>query len=286
MATIAIFNSKGGVGKSTLAVNLAWEACQSGYRVLLWEVDGQGDSSWLLQDRPGKARLSPLAMSETTKIAELVQPSLYQGLSLVFADPDIRQTDNFFRAAARYQRLAHIFAELEKEHDLIILDCPTGFGEANQTILQFANLILVPITPSALAMRGFLRIRDFLVRHRGSHPPMLPVYSLVDGRRKRHRDALAEEPGWPIIPMLSEIEQVFERRQPLGVFAPKGKGRAAVARLWQGIHAKLRQMRVIRTLPGGGESAPVLRAQPVSLPARPRPGARAWPRYLPEALRP
>ncbi|MET0362818.1 MAG: ParA family protein [Sphingobium sp.] len=249
MATIAIFNSKGGVGKTTVAVNLAWEAARAGYRTLLWEIDEQGDSSWILgNDRPLPRPNMAALMNDLRHVRQYVRPSQLPGLSVIAGDTDLRRTDNFFVQFARQQRLNRMVEGMKEEYDVIILDCAPGFSDANRKILLMVDLIVVPIIPSALSLRGMLRIRDFLTQNRGHHPPMLPVFSMVDRRRKTHNSALSAHPEWPVIPMASEIEQMTEQKAPVEKIAPDGVGARVFHLLWLGVERKLRSMLVIKTM--------------------------------------
>lgn len=283
MATLAVFNPKGGVGKTSLAVNLAFEAAHAGFRTLLWEVDEQADSQWLLSetpDRPG--RVPPHWVPGAVDVQTLAEPTRFDRLSLLSSDRCMRRTDNWFADMAHSQRLARLFAGLEADFDVIVLDCPPGFSDANRTIMQFVHLVVVPTIPAPLALRGLHRVRDFMVRHRGTHPPMLPVYSMLDRRRTLHRKAAAEHPDWPVIPMRSDIERMTEQRAPLGICAPNSASRHAFQNLWNGIQRKMATMRVIRSLVTGQTAAPT------ALPAmrrinRPRPGSPLWPAYQPDS---
>ena len=68
---------------------------------------------------------------------------------------------------------------------------------------------------------------------------MLPVLSMVDRRRSLHRAAMEANPGWPVIPWSSAIEQCAVRRAPVGTFARSSPGARCIAALWQGIERKL-----------------------------------------------
>lgn len=283
MATLAVFNPKGGVGKTSLAVNLAYEAAHAGFRTLLWEVDEQGDSHWLLNARAERpARHAPHWVPGVLKVETLIEPTRIERLSLLAADDCMRRTDNWFADMAHGQRLARLFVALEADFDVIVLDCPPGLSEANRTIMQFVHLVVVPTVPAPLALRGLHRVRDFLLRHRGAHPPMLPVFSMLDKRRKLHRAAMDEHPDWPVIPMRSDIERMTERKAPLGITAPNSPSRHAFQSLWAGIQRKMAAMRVIRSLVTGQTAAPT------PLPAtrrvnRPKPGSLLWPAYQPDS---
>lgn len=255
MAVVAVYNSKGGVGKSTFAMNLAWESARQGHRTLLWELDEQGDSSWMLSpDNWHKPTDAKQFLLGSRNLLEQIHASKFDRLSLLDGDPNIRSTENFLVAFSRQQRLSKLFAELEENFDVILIDCPPGLNEANRKVMLFTHLVVVPVIPSPLAERGLLKIRKFMTLHRGHHPPILPIFSMVDRRRKMHNLALNENPDWPVINMASEIEQMTHRKLPIGAFAPGSRSGLAFARLWKGIERKLLELVVLRTMPNMNES--------------------------------
>lgn len=271
MATLAIFNGKGGVGKTTIALNLAGQAASAGHRVLLWELDGQGDSSWLVNaDASGAKTDVSRLLSGIIDIDTLIVPTRIAGLSLLPADENARNTDNLFVGLYRQQRLLPLFTLLRQRFDVIIFDCPPGFCDATTKLLQTVDIVVVPCLPSPLAMRGLLRVRDAILRGRGSHAPILPVFSMVDRRRRMHNLALAEHPEWPVIPYLSDIERMLIERAPLCAFAPRSLAAMIFDRLWQGIEGRLRQSHLIRSRPDEeGASDVLLLPEPAAV-ARPR----------------
>jgi chromosome partitioning protein len=248
MAVVAVYNSKGGVGKSTFAINLAWESAQQGHRTLLWELDGQGDSSWILSpDGWTKATNASQFMLGSRNLLQQIHASKFPGLSLLDADASLKSTENFLLAFSRQQQLLRLFSELEEQFDVIILDCPPAFSEANRKVLLFAHLVVVPVVPSPLAERGLEKVRKFMTLHRGHHRPILPVFSMFDRRRKMHKLARDQNPDWPVIAMASEIEQMAHLKLPIGEFSPLSSNGLAFAKLWRGIQRKLLDMIVLRT---------------------------------------
>lgn len=266
MASVAIFNSKGGVGKTTLAVNLAWEAARAGHRVLLWEMDEGGDSSWLMSEGPAMPRPDmEQVVNGLQPIDDSVHPSKYPGIACIAGDNSARRTDRFFVRMRRERRMVALMDGLKARFDVIVMDCSPGFSDANRQILMLADLVIVPTIPSILSMRGMQRVRQFLTRYRDrAHPPILPVFSMVDRRRKGHKAALAQYPAWPCIPMAAEIEQMADRRAPVGAFAPSGAAAALFGGLWDGVEDKLRKMRRIRAPRHDG---PIAVPAPLALPA-------------------
>lgn len=256
MATIAVFNSKGGVGKTTLALNIAAESARAGHRTLIWEIDSHGDSSWLFDNQlPNGTTPAASLLHGTAKPIDLVRPTKIQGLSILSADSDSRRTENFLIHFARERRLEGLLEELEAHFDVIIFDNPPGFNESNRKLLMTVNLVIVPVIPSPLAMRGLLRVRDFVLRHRGNHAPILPVFSMTDKRRNLHKQALAEHADWPSISMSSDIEKMAVMKLPVSSYAPNSPSALAFSKLWQGVERKLREKHVLRAVHSAGVEA-------------------------------
>lgn len=248
MGTVAVYNSKGGIGKTTFAINLAWESCRAGNRTLLWDVDGQGDSSWIMTVA---AMIPPVDTSAfmhgTVDLHDRIRPTAIGGLDILAADPTQHRTDNFFSFFARQQRLHRLFATLAKTYDVVILDCPPGFGDTSKQVLMFVDLVVVPVAPAPLALRGLDRVRNFMMKNRGTHAPLLPVFSMVDKRRKLHKAGMAEHPDWAMVPMAVEIEQMTIHKLPIGAYAPNSPAVMAFATVWRGVEQKLRKMWLIKT---------------------------------------
>lgn len=250
LATIAVFNPKGGVGKTTLSVNLAWEAARAGNRTLLWDLDGQGDSTEILVESRHPPRMDAArVMHGIADIHAHILPSKVAGLDVLVPEEDMRRTDNWFVHMAQHQRLNRMLVELKQRYDRIVIDCPPGLGDTARRLLLVADLIIVPVIPAPLAVRGLQRVRDYVTHKRGRHAPILPVFSMVDRRRALHKAALVEHPDWPVVPMSSAAEQVACQKLPLGVAAPETAAALVFRRLWNGIDSKLCQMRVARKAP-------------------------------------
>ena len=244
MATIAVYSMKGGVGKTTLAVNLAWSAAvQSARRTLLWDLDPQGGASFLIGDGTANRDSAQSVFSRDVDPATLIRPSTVKGLDLLAADVSLRGLDRFLYTLGKKKRLAKLLESLDKHYDRVILDCPPGLTEISEQVMRAADLIMSPVIPSPLSERALDEVVAFVDRQSGQHAPILPVFSMVDRRRALHREALARRPDWPVIPMASAIEQMAVHRAPLGNFAPKAAAAQAYARLWKGVERKLSKAR-------------------------------------------
>ncbi len=136
-------------------------------------------------------------------------------------------------------RIAALSKQLAREYDRLILDCPPVLNELSAQVMRAATLVIVPLPPSPLSARALDHVVEEIRRHTKRPPPILPVYSMIDRRRSLHLEALATNPAWPAIPMVSSLEQCAVHRRPVGTFAPRSPAALAFMRLWSGIERKL-----------------------------------------------
>jgi cellulose biosynthesis protein BcsQ len=239
MATIAVYSSKGGVGKTTLAVNIAWAAASlSSRRTLLWDLDAQGGASFILAPDRKKGDEARAVIERDLSARKLIVPTAIPNLDLLPADTSLRTLDVLFSEIDSKKRLLKISEALDKDYDRIVIDCPPGLGITADQVIRGADLILVPLIPSALSGRAAEELTAHL-EHKKDAPPVLPVFNLVDRRRIAHKAALQAAPNRHALPMASLVEQMADRHAPIGVYAPRAPITAAIAALWRDVERRL-----------------------------------------------
>lgn len=240
-ATVAVYSLKGGVGKTTFAVNLAWASARiSRRRTLLWDLDPQAASTWLLTDGNGHESEAQSVFARSVDARSLCRPSRFAGIDVLAADTSLRGLDRMLFDIGKKKRLARLIEGLSADYDRIILDCPPGLTETAEQVLQAADIVIVPVIPSPLSQRALGEVARFLVQKGGRHPPILPVFSMVDRRRALHQRAMEDQSDWPVVSMASAIEQMTVKRAPLGEYAPSSTAAESYAALWAAIEKRLR----------------------------------------------
>lgn len=242
MKILASYSLKGGVGKTTAAVNLAYLAAADGYRTLVWDLDPQAAATFLFRVAPrvkgGSARLV-----RGKPIDAVLKGTDFEGLDLLPADVRYRNLDlELARAqpdAGKSARLlARLLAQLADDYDLVVLDTPPSLSLVSENVLHAADVVAVPLIPTVLATRTFDQLTGFLAGLDGRPPRVHAFFSMVDRRKALHRQIMAALPreragiSATAIPALSLIEQMAVRRAPLPAFAPGSPATRAYRALW------------------------------------------------------
>ena len=238
MKTVSLFSIKGGVGKTSAAVNLAHLAARAGARTLLWDLDPQGAATFYLRIRPKLATGPRRLLKRKNRLADAIKASDFAGLDVVPADFSLHSLVLALnRLGDPLARLRRLLRPMRDDYDLVFIDCAPGVSLVSDAVMRASNLVLVPTIPTTLSLRTYTQ----LLRHAraGSlRASIVPFFSMADRRRRLHRDIMVEfarrtpQCSRIFIPYSTEVEQMGPRRMPVTAFAPAGAPARAFEQLW------------------------------------------------------
>jgi cellulose biosynthesis protein BcsQ len=236
---------KGGVGKTTAAVNLSYFAAASGRRTLLWDLDPQAASSFALRVEARVDGFGKASLEGGQALGAAIKETDHHNLHLLPADFAYRKFDRFLSSLGKPKRLVTSLVEaVGRDFDVVFLDCPAGFSLLTEGIFAAADVLLVPTIPTVLSLRTLATVVRWAGR--SNSPARLAAFlSMVDRRKTLHRrtcelaGAESEVFLGGQIPYASVVEQMAVRRLPLGVFAARDSATTAFAQIWMELAARI-----------------------------------------------
>jgi cellulose biosynthesis protein BcsQ len=246
MSTVlATYNVKGGVGKTSAAVNLATLAAHQGASTLLWDLDPQGASTYLFRVKPKVKGGGKKLVRGKSDVDALIKGTDHEGLDLLPADFSYRHMDLALDGTKRpTARLARVLEPLQEEYEYAFLDCPPSVSLVSESVFEAADVLLVPIIPATLSSRTFEQIEQLLSEEDG--PRVMAFFSMVDTRKALHKQVMQqlrdEQPAAVLdtaIPMAADVERMGATRRPVVDAAPRSKAAQAYRALWEEIRARL-----------------------------------------------
>jgi cellulose biosynthesis protein BcsQ len=250
---LATYNIKGGVGKTSAAVNLAYLAAMGGAQTLLWDLDPQGASTYLFRIKPKVRGGGRKLLRKGSDVGSRIKGTDHERLDLLPSDFSYRHMDlalDTFKRPTR--RLARVLEPLRGEYDYVFLDCPPSISLVSESVFEAADALLVPIIPATLSSRTFERLEELLGGGggrgaSGGAPAILAFFSMVDGRKRLHREVIeglrARWAGSGLleatIPASAEIERMGLHREVVAAYAPRGRAAKAYETLWSEVRGRL-----------------------------------------------
>ncbi len=239
MKIIAVTNIKGGVGKTTTAVNLSYLCAASRGPTLLWDLDPQGAATYTLRGDPLEHASPKKLLNGKRHLPELILSTGYSNLDLLPAEFSYRNFDvHLAEQKNPTERLLKMSRALRDVYAVLFLDCASGISLLSENVLYAADAIIVPLLPTPLSVRMLVQLQDFVAGKGWTDLKVLPFFSMVDRRKSLHHDIIAKaREQFPTllvteVPYSSEIERMSLRRAPIPAFAPRSAAAQIYSALW------------------------------------------------------
>ncbi|MDC7127339.1 MAG: ParA family protein [Spirochaetales bacterium] len=243
---LAVYSIKGGVGKTSSAVNLAYQFSLEGKKVLLIDLDPQGASGFYFKIKPKKKFSSDVLIDKKESLLPFIRESDYNNLDVLPSKLGYRHLDtDLDNLKNNKDGLKKNLKELKKDYDIIVIDCPPNITLLSENVFSAANILLLPLIPSPLSERTFTQLKDFLNKKEFGKLKILPFFSMVEKRKKVHIETMVSLRNKnknileTIIPRSADVEKMGINMSPVQCFAGRRISGTAFKELGQEILNKI-----------------------------------------------
>lgn len=241
MKIYALYNLKGGVGKTASAVNLAYCSSRDGKRSLIWDIDPQGSASFYCQVKEKHKGSIRDILQEDKGLADYIMDTAHPNLDIIPADQSAKSMNVLVEELNSGKKILRgLLQSLKGQYDHIFLDCPPGLSSLSQNIFFAADLVLMPVIPTTLSVRTYHMVKDYFKEKDISLSKMKCFFTMADLRKNLHKDVMEELYSDKrfldnYIPYLSEIEKMGIHQAPVGAFANNSYAAQCYNDLWKEI---------------------------------------------------
>lgn len=178
---VALANQKGGVGKTTSAVNTSAILALRGFRVLLIDADPQGNATSSFGiDKTSLPGSTYDVLVEGAAIAECIVPDARPGLDLLATDASLAAAEvELVGIDQRERQLAHAFTAIRTQYDIVLIDCPPSLGLLTVNALTAADSVIIPIQCEFLALEGMTQLITTIDLVRRQLNPSLDILGIL-----------------------------------------------------------------------------------------------------------
>lgn len=241
MVTLAIYNLKGGVGKTAASINLAYLFAKEGYKTLVWDIDPQGSSSFYLGASATVKNESRKILNSEMELADAIQSTGYENLYIIPADISARHADILLNEMKQSRRkLLTLLTPLKKDYDIVILDSPPGISVLHDAVFVAADWVLMPNIPTTLSIRSYETVDGYFKENDLDRSKIKCFFNMVDHRKNLHHEVMNEFYKDKFflksyIPYLSDVEKMGVHAAPLETFAASSYAAQCYRDLWKEI---------------------------------------------------